>query len=47
MAAIAAIGAKRLQNVFGTADQVFNKGLDRYAQANGLGKPDDSPSGPS
>ena len=42
----AAIGAKRLQNVFGTADQVFNKGLDRYAQANGLGKPD-SPSGSS
>lgn len=43
----AAIGAKRLQNVFGTADQVFNKGLERYAQANGLGKPDDVPSGSS
>lgn len=43
----AAIGAKRLQNVFGTADQVFNQGLQAYAKINGLGKPSESPSGPS
>jgi len=34
-----AIGVKRLQNVFGTADTVFNAGLKGYAAANGLGKP--------
>lgn len=41
----AAIGAKRLQNILGTADSVVTQGISQYAQANGLGKPNPGNSG--